>query len=59
MEAESNQPLVEVIPDAVLEDVETYITQRQNTVTQYIATWPILDLCEEADQRLGAWVSKQ
>ena len=35
------------------------ITRRQNTVAEYIATRPILDLCERATQRLGARVSRR
>ena len=32
--------------EAGFEGIGTYITRRQNTVAQYIATRPILDLCE-------------
>ena len=39
------------------EEIGTYVTRRQNTVAQYIATRPILDLCERSVQRKGAWVS--
>ena len=35
------------------EGIEVYIMRRQNTVAQYIATRPILDLCERSDWRLG------
>ena len=28
------------------EGIGTYVTRRQNTVAQYIATQPILNLCE-------------
>ena len=28
-------------------------------VAQYIATWPILDLCEETVLRSGAWVARR
>ena len=52
-------PLWAAIREAGLEEVETYITQRQNTVAQYIATQPILELCEEAERRPGARVSKR
>ena len=52
-------PLGEAMREAGLEEVETYITQRQNTAAQYIATRPILDLCEEAERRPGAGVSKR
>ena len=34
----------------------TSIKRRQNTVAQYIVTRPILDLCEQAIRRPGAWV---
>ena len=40
-----------------LTDVQTSITRRQNTVAQYIATRPLLDLCEGATQREGARVT--
>ena len=35
------------------EPMETYIQRRQNTVMQYIATRPILDLCEAAERKRG------
>ena len=38
-------------------DVRTFINRRQNTVTQYITTRPLLDLCEGATQRGGARVT--
>ena len=31
--------------------METYIRRRQNTVAQYIATRPILDLCKAAERK--------
>ena len=31
----------------------------QNTVAQYIATWPSLDLCKKLVQRLWAWVPRR
>ena len=34
--------------------IATYIQQRQNTVAQYIATRPILDLCKAAERKQGA-----
>ena len=40
-----------------LTDVRTSINRRQNTVTQYIATQPLLDLCEEATNREGVMVT--
>ena len=39
--------------------IRTSITRRQNTVTQYIATQPIMDLCERATRQPGAWVSRR
>ena len=41
-----------------LEEVETYILHRQNTIAQYIATRPILELCLAAEQRPGAWFAR-
>ena len=37
--------------EAGLTDIRTSIQRRQKTVTQYIATRPLLDLCEGARQR--------
>ena len=42
--------------EAGLTDVRTSINRRQNKVAQYIATRPILDLCEGAKQIEGARV---
>ena len=39
--------------------IRTSITRRQNTVAQYIATRPILDLCKRATRKPGAQVSRQ
>ena len=43
--------------EAGLTDVQTYINRRQNTVAQYIAMRPFLDLCKGAKQREGARVT--
>ena len=43
--------------EAGFEGIWKAITRRQNTVAQYIATQPILDLCERATQRRGVRVS--
>ena len=43
----------------MFEEIRKAITRRQNTVAQYIATRPILDLCERATQRAGARVSQK
>ena len=43
--------------EAGLTDIRKSIANRQNTVAQYIATRPLLDLCEGARAREGAKVS--
>ena len=43
--------------EAGLTDIRTSIHRRQNTVAQYIATRPLLDLCEGAKHREGARVT--
>ena len=42
--------------EAGLTDIRTLILKRQNTVAQYVATRPLLDLCEGARAREGAKV---
>ena len=42
--------------EAGLTDIGNSIANRQNTVAQYIATRPLLDLCEEAREREGTRV---
>ena len=42
-----------------MEEMETYISRRQNKVKQSIATRPIPDLCLEAKRRTGAQVAKR
>ena len=39
------------------ERIGKYITRRQNTVARYIATRPIMDLCERSSRRPGTKVS--
>ena len=39
--------------EAGFELTETYIWRRQNTDAQYIAKWPIMDLCEAAERKQG------
>ena len=39
---------------AGLEDIKSYIYRQNNTVVQYIATFPIMDLCLEAERRPGS-----
>ena len=48
---------VEAMQDARFEEIRKSITRRQNTVTHYITTQPILDLCEWSTQRAGERVS--
>ena len=50
-------PLKEARIEVGFESIRKAITRRQNTVAQYIATQPILDLCERAAQRMGVRVS--
>ena len=45
--------------EAGFEGIGTYVTRRQNTVAQYIATQTILDLCERSARRPGARVSRR
>ena len=45
--------------EAGLTDIRTSILRRQNTVAQYIATRPLLDLCEGAIAREGAKVPQR
>ena len=52
-------PLAESLREAGMEGIRKSITWRQNTVAQYIATRPILDLCKRATRRPGARVSRR
>ena len=45
--------LEDAIAEAGLQEMETYVSGRQNIVAQYIATRPIMDLCLEAKRRPG------
>ena len=45
--------------EAGLTDIRTSILRRQNTVAQYIARRPLLDLCEGARAREGAKVPQR
>ena len=40
-------------------DVDTYGSHRQKTVTQFITTRPIMDLCLTAKRRSGSRISKR
>ena len=52
-------PLTEAMGGAGIEGIRKSITRRQNTVSQYIASRLILDLCEKATWRPGAMVSRR
>ena len=41
-----------------LEEKETYISRRHNTVVKYIVTQPILGICLEVEKRMGLRVPK-
>ena len=43
--------------EAGLQEVETYVSRRQNTLAQYITTRPIMDLFLAAKQRRGPKVA--
>ena len=45
--------------EAGFEGIRKSVTRRQNTIVQYIATRPILDLYNWSTQRLGARVSRR
>ena len=49
--------LVGAMEEAGFTYVRTSITKRQNTVVQFIATRPLLDLCEGKTQRGGVRVT--
>ena len=51
-------PLAKALRETVMEEIRKSITRRQNTVLQYIATRPILDLCKRATRQPGAQVSR-
>ena len=51
--------LDEAMGEAVFKGIRESVTRRQNTVTQYIATRPILDLYERSTQRPGSRVSRR
>ena len=42
--------------EAGLQESDTYVSRHQNTVAQYIATRPIMDLCLAAKRRPGTRV---
>ena len=52
-------PLKEAMREAGFDGIRKAVTRMQNMVAQYIATRPILDICERATQRDGARVSRR
>ena len=52
-------PLSEAMEEVLLQEVEAYISLCQNTVSQFIATRPIMDLCLAAERRPGSRVAKR
>ena len=48
--------LMAAMVEVGLEEVEIYVTNRQNTVAKFITTTPIMDLCLVAERHPGAWV---
>ena len=50
-------PLEDAIAEAGLQEVNTYISHHQNTVVQYIATRPIMDLFMAVKRRPGPRVT--
>ena len=53
-------PLMEdEMTEAVVQEVETYVSRLQNTVAQCITTRPIMDLCMVAERRPGPRISNQ
>ena len=50
-------PLAGVMKETGMVGIRTSILRRQNRVALFIATQPILDLCEQATRWLGARVS--
>ena len=51
--------LKEAMREAGFEGIRKAVTRRQNTVAQYIATQPIMYLCERTTQMVGARVSRR
>ena len=51
--------LVEAMEEEVLQEVDTYISRRQNTVTQFIVIRPIMDLFIVAYRRPDSRVAKR
>ena len=52
-------PMEDAMLEAELQELENYVYGHQNTVAQYIATRPIMDLCLAAKRRPGKRVEMQ
>ena len=52
-------PLAGETKDAGIVRVRISVLRRQNTVAQFVATRPILGLCEGMERRGGTWVPQQ
>ena len=52
-------PLAGVMKETGMVGIRTSIIRRHNMVAQFIATRPILDLCEQATRRPGARVYRR
>ena len=51
--------LEEAMVESGFERIGIYMTRRQKTVAQYVATQTIMDLCERSTRRPGARVSRR
>ena len=51
-------PLDMAMQEALFEEIETYVLERQNTVAQYITMQPIMDLCKETVRIPETWFAK-
>ena len=52
-------PVEDLMLEAGLQEVETYVSRRQNTVAQFIVTRLIMDLCLVAEWRPGPQVYRR
>ena len=50
---------MEAMAEALMQEVETYVSLHNNTDMQYIVIRPIMDLCLMAVRRPGVRVSKR
>ena len=52
-------PIGAALETVGMDDIEVYIAWLQNTITQYIATRPIMELCLAAERKPGLQLSMQ